>query len=231
MARDPAEALALWRYHLIAEALNPKLPGRERGLLVRRIATDEYVTPGGDPRQVSRNTLDRWIRRYRAEGLAGLRDRPRSDHGSARLDPALLDEAIRLSSGARRPRDSRSRPWPASRSRKGPTSTSPIQRSFGASASYRPNVRPSRSSSPRVKPRRRNCSARVRSAMRTPWRARTISLMWAALRAGTSRRSTGMGHRHLSWGGVNAFQASVTGPGRLMPALLETSRGGGHYPP
>ena len=34
-ARDPAEALALWRYHLIAEALDPKLTGRERGLLVR----------------------------------------------------------------------------------------------------------------------------------------------------------------------------------------------------
>ena len=96
MARDPAEALALWRYHLIAEALDPRLGGRERGLLVRRIATDEHVTPGGDPRRVSRNTLDRWIRKYRAEGLAGLHDRPRSDQGSARLDPALLDEAIRL---------------------------------------------------------------------------------------------------------------------------------------
>jgi hypothetical protein len=32
MARDPAEALALWRYHLIAEALDPRLGGRERGL-------------------------------------------------------------------------------------------------------------------------------------------------------------------------------------------------------
>ena len=96
MARDPAEALALWRYHLIAEALDPRLGGRERGLLVRRIATDEHVTPAGEPRQVSRNTLDRWIRKYRAEGLAGLRDRPRADRGSARLDPALLDLAIRL---------------------------------------------------------------------------------------------------------------------------------------
>ena len=96
MARDPAEALALWRYHLIAEALDPRLGGRERGLLVRRIAAAEHVTPAGEPRQVSRNTLDRWIRKYRAEGLAGLRDRPRSDQGSARLNPALLDEAIRL---------------------------------------------------------------------------------------------------------------------------------------
>lgn len=94
-ARDPAEALALWRYHLIAEALDPKLTGHERGALVRRIA-GEHPAPSGEPRWVSRNTLDRWIRRYRAEGLAGLRDRPRSDHGSARISPALLDEAIRL---------------------------------------------------------------------------------------------------------------------------------------
>ena len=95
MPADPAEALALWRYHLIAEALDPKLSGRERGLLVRQIA-GEHVSPGGDPRAVSRNTLDRWIRRYRSDGLAGLHDQPRSDRGSARLDPALLDEAIRL---------------------------------------------------------------------------------------------------------------------------------------
>jgi putative transposase len=95
MPSDPAEALALWRYHLIAEALDPRLGGRERGALVRSIA-GEHVTPAGEIRPASRNTLDRWIRRYRAEGLAGLRDRPRSDQGSARLDPALLDLAIRL---------------------------------------------------------------------------------------------------------------------------------------
>jgi transposase InsO family protein len=94
-ARDRGEALALWRYHLIAEALDPKLTGRERGLLVRGIAGD-LPSPSGELRSVSRNTLDRWIRRYRSEGLAGLRDRPRSDHGSARISPVLLDEAIRL---------------------------------------------------------------------------------------------------------------------------------------
>ena len=94
-ARDPAEALSLWRYHLIAQALDPKLSCRERGALVRRIA-GEHHDPGGEIREVSRNTLDRWIRRYRAEGLAGLRDRPRSDHGGARIDPTLLDTAIRL---------------------------------------------------------------------------------------------------------------------------------------
>jgi hypothetical protein len=38
------------------------------------------------------------------------------------------------------------------------------------------------------------------------------------------------GRRHLSWGGVDAFQASVMGPRRLTPALPTTSQGGGHYP-
>ena len=96
MARGPAEALALWRYHLIAEALDPRLGGRERGLLVRRIAGEEHASPAGEPRTISRTTLDRWIRAYRAQGLAGLRDRPRSDRGTARRNAALLDEAIRL---------------------------------------------------------------------------------------------------------------------------------------
>src|SRR3990172_11378621 len=95
MPPDPTEPLALWRYHLIAEALDPRLTGRQRGLIVRQIA-GEHATPAGDIRHVSRNTLDRWIRRYRAEGLAGLHDLPRSDRGTARADAALLDLAIRL---------------------------------------------------------------------------------------------------------------------------------------
>jgi len=56
--RDRGEALALWRYHLIAEALDPKLTGRERGLLVRGVA-GEHTDPSGEIRSVSRNTLDR----------------------------------------------------------------------------------------------------------------------------------------------------------------------------
>jgi transposase InsO family protein len=45
---------------------------------------------------VSRNTLDRWIVRYRRHGLAGLRDQPRSDQGSPRSQPELIEEAVRL---------------------------------------------------------------------------------------------------------------------------------------
>jgi putative transposase len=96
MAHDRSEALALWRYHLIAEALSPRLGARERGMIVRRIAGEEHAGPDGEPRAVSRNTLDRWIRAYRQHGLAGLHDRRRSDTGSVRRRPDLLEEAARL---------------------------------------------------------------------------------------------------------------------------------------
>lgn len=95
MAHDTAERLALWRYHLIAEALGPSLGSAERGLIVRRIAAEEHTGPDGEPRAVSRTTLDRWIRAYRQHGLAGLHDRRRSDRGSVRRHPDLLEEAIR----------------------------------------------------------------------------------------------------------------------------------------
>lgn len=96
MTHDKPEALALWRYHLIAEALGPRLGARERGLVVRRIAGDEHPGPDGEPRAVSRNTLDRWIRAYRQHGLAGLHDRRRSDAGAVRRRPDLVEEAARL---------------------------------------------------------------------------------------------------------------------------------------
>ena len=96
MVHDPGEELALWRYHVIAEALHPRLGGRERGLIVRRIAGEEQAGPDGVPRRVSRTTLDRWIRGYRQHGLAGLRDQPRSDLGSVRQHPELIETAIRL---------------------------------------------------------------------------------------------------------------------------------------
>jgi putative transposase len=96
MAPDRSEVLALWRYHLIAEALSPRLGARERGLIVRRIAGEEHAGPDGEPRVVSRNTLDRWIRAYRQHGLTGLHDRRRSDAGTVRRRPDLLEEAARL---------------------------------------------------------------------------------------------------------------------------------------
>lgn len=93
MPTDPAEAVALFRYSLIAEAANPAISAAERGLIVRGLASFAHQHPDGTTRTYSRGTLDRWVRAYRARGLAGLRPMPRSDVGAVRRHPELLAEA------------------------------------------------------------------------------------------------------------------------------------------
>lgn len=90
---DPAEALALFRYRVIAEAANPRLGGGERGRLIRALAAQTHTGPDGVPRVFTRQTLDRWLRAYREQGLGGLRPQPRADQGTVRRQPALLREA------------------------------------------------------------------------------------------------------------------------------------------
>lgn len=96
MRTDPAEALALFRYRVIAEAANPRLGGAERGRLVRALAAQPHTGPDGVPHVFTRQTLDRWLRAYREQGLAGLRPQPRADQGTVRRQPALLREAADL---------------------------------------------------------------------------------------------------------------------------------------
>jgi len=96
MPPDPAEAVALFRYRVIAEATNERLTSAERGSLVRELAAGLHELPDGSRRAFSRSTLDRWVRACRAEGLDGLRPVPRSDIGTARVAPELLEEACAL---------------------------------------------------------------------------------------------------------------------------------------
>ena len=60
MTVDPAEAVALRRYALIAEAANPRLTPRDRGRLVREVAARVHERPDGSDWVVCRGTLDRW---------------------------------------------------------------------------------------------------------------------------------------------------------------------------
>jgi putative transposase len=64
--------------------------------MVRHIASQVHEFPGGDQGTVSRTTLDRWIRDYRALGLEGLKPSPRRDAGFIRRHPELFDEAAAL---------------------------------------------------------------------------------------------------------------------------------------
>lgn len=96
MNQDRNERAALHRYGVIAEALAPRLTPAERGRVVRALASRAHPHPDGGERRYSRGTIDRWIRAYRARGLAGLRPAPRSDQGAVRRHPELLAEAAAL---------------------------------------------------------------------------------------------------------------------------------------
>ena len=96
MTDDHAEAIALHRWAVIAEAANPRLRPAERGAVVRAAAARAHAHPDGDERRYSRNTLDRWVRAWRADGLDGLRPQARADAGVVRRCPELLDEAAAL---------------------------------------------------------------------------------------------------------------------------------------
>jgi putative transposase len=89
-----AEQVALFRYQLIREAADPALSTRQRGRLVRELAAKAHPGPFGDPVRVSRETIDRWIRAWRAGGFAALA--PPARQVTPRTDAAVLELAAGL---------------------------------------------------------------------------------------------------------------------------------------
>jgi putative transposase len=75
---DRRHAIALFRYSLVREAADPALSTRQRGALVRQLAERDHLGPDGARVRISRNTLDRWIRAWRAGGFQALLPADRS---------------------------------------------------------------------------------------------------------------------------------------------------------
>jgi putative transposase len=92
--RERAQAIGLLRYQLICPALEEGLSSKQRGKLVRHIAAGTHTDPFGNPIRVSRETLDRWIRRYRRGGFEALVPPPR--RLAARTDAQVLELAASL---------------------------------------------------------------------------------------------------------------------------------------
>jgi putative transposase len=90
---DRATEVALFRYSLIREAADDALSPAERGRLVRALAATEHEGPLGRLR-VSRATLDRWIRAWRAGGFEALK--PEARHANPRTPAEVLELAERL---------------------------------------------------------------------------------------------------------------------------------------
>jgi putative transposase len=72
-ARQRAEQIALFRYQLIREAADDSVSPRQRGPMVRALAAAEHPGPFGGAVRVSRESLDRWIRAWRAGGFDALK--------------------------------------------------------------------------------------------------------------------------------------------------------------
>jgi len=86
--------IGLFRYELIRHAADPAHSRKERGLLVKRLAQAEHTDPFGSPVRISRQTLDRWIKRWREGGFDALLPNPR--HCCPRTPMEVLDLAAGL---------------------------------------------------------------------------------------------------------------------------------------
>jgi putative transposase len=92
--RERVQLVALFRYQLICPALDPGLSTKARGRIVRAIAARSHAGPFGGQHRYSRDSLDRWIRRYRAGGFDALM--PSIRQPGSRIDTGVLELAVAL---------------------------------------------------------------------------------------------------------------------------------------
>ncbi|HEY4702055.1 MAG TPA: DDE-type integrase/transposase/recombinase, partial [Streptosporangiaceae bacterium] len=92
--RARAQQVALFRYQLICPALEAGLSTKARGRVVRAIAARVHQGPFGGQHRYSRDSLDRWIRRYRAGGFDALT--PSIRQPGTRIDTGVLELAVAL---------------------------------------------------------------------------------------------------------------------------------------
>ena len=93
---ERARRVALFRYELIQDVIDVRLSTKQRGPLVREIAAREHVGPFGEKVTVSRQTIDRWCRWWRAGGFAALVPRP------AKVTPRTPAEVLDLAAALKR---------------------------------------------------------------------------------------------------------------------------------
>jgi transposase InsO family protein len=90
---DP-QAVALFRYGLIAEFLHR--PNNQPGLYqrLRQKASQDYQIPGSLRQRVAAETLRHWIKDYKRGGIDALKPKPRNDLGRSRALPQQLADQL-----------------------------------------------------------------------------------------------------------------------------------------
>ncbi|MET0201533.1 MAG: DDE-type integrase/transposase/recombinase [Gaiellaceae bacterium] len=93
--QDHAEAVAIFRAMVIGPVVHRTLSHGELAAELRELSQERYRPPQADSsRTFSVPTLERWVYAYRANGIEGLRPKPRSDRGFAQDIPAELRELL-----------------------------------------------------------------------------------------------------------------------------------------
>jgi putative transposase len=88
------QAIALFRYGLIAEFVH--LPAASPGLYarLRDKARADYTIPGSQRSRIAAETLRDWLKRYRRGGFEALLPKARTDRGHSRALPQALADAL-----------------------------------------------------------------------------------------------------------------------------------------
>ncbi len=91
---ERARQIALFRYRLIQQVIDRDVSTRQRGRILRQIAAQTHLSPGGTMMRVSRKTLDRWLRHWRMGGFEALL--PAARQVDPRTSAGLLELAVAL---------------------------------------------------------------------------------------------------------------------------------------
>ena len=97
---DHAQAVALFRYGLIADLV--RLEPGSKGLyaLIEHKATESYTIPGSPRTRVAAETIRDWLKAYRRGGFDALLPKRRADRGQSRsLPPEVVDVLLEIKEG------------------------------------------------------------------------------------------------------------------------------------
>ena len=81
---DLRQAIALFRYGVIADLVHLPVGTRGTGAMMRAKAEQTYTIPGTERTRVAANTIGGWVRAYRDGGFDALYPKPRTDRGQPR---------------------------------------------------------------------------------------------------------------------------------------------------
>ena len=92
--KDHRQAIALFRYGLIADFIH--LPAGSAGLYarLREKAAGDYTIPGSTRTRVAAETLRHWLKDYRRGGFDALLPKGRADRGRSRALPQAVADAL-----------------------------------------------------------------------------------------------------------------------------------------